>query len=258
MIKFFRKIRQKLLSEDKPALPAGRFSKYLIYAVGEIILVVIGILIALQVNNWNEQQKVNHLERNYLERISQDLVSDSLYLIRRIKESTALIKSGKDFPLKAYKTQKSFDEYMNLINSLSWNSEHFVVQKSTFDELNNSGNFNILSNPKLKNTILKHYLKYETDASHIKEMNEFSQITLEKIITILFKGWNTVDVNSELNIDTKMDWKYINDPASKKFIDMETAVRGYTGKHETFNSYFKESLIRIRLLLKEIDVELNK
>ena len=53
MIKFFRKIRQKLLSENK-------FSKYLIYAIGEIILVVIGILIALQFNNYNEQHK--HLQ----------------------------------------------------------------------------------------------------------------------------------------------------------------------------------------------------
>ena len=52
MIKFFRRIRQKLLSEN-------RFSKYLIYAIGEIVLVVIGILIALQINNWNEKRKAS-------------------------------------------------------------------------------------------------------------------------------------------------------------------------------------------------------
>lgn len=50
MIKFFRKIRQQLLSENK-------FSKYLLYAIGEILLVMVGILLALQVNNWNEEQK---------------------------------------------------------------------------------------------------------------------------------------------------------------------------------------------------------
>lgn len=50
MIKFFRHIRQPLLSENK-------FSKYLLYAIGEIVLVVIGIPIALQINNWNEQRK---------------------------------------------------------------------------------------------------------------------------------------------------------------------------------------------------------
>jgi hypothetical protein len=56
MIKFFRRIRQKLVTENKPALPAGRFSKYLLYAIGEILLVIIGILIALQINNWNDKR----------------------------------------------------------------------------------------------------------------------------------------------------------------------------------------------------------
>ena len=51
MIKYFRKIRQKLLSENK-------FSKYLIYAIGEILLAVIGILIALRINNWNKELKL--------------------------------------------------------------------------------------------------------------------------------------------------------------------------------------------------------
>jgi hypothetical protein len=51
MIKFFRKIRQKLLTENK-------FSKYLIYAIGEILLAVIGILIALRINNWNKELKL--------------------------------------------------------------------------------------------------------------------------------------------------------------------------------------------------------
>jgi len=59
MIKFFRKIRQRLLTENK-------FSKYLIYAMGEIILVVIGILIALQINNWNENRVNNNLQKQLL------------------------------------------------------------------------------------------------------------------------------------------------------------------------------------------------
>ena len=57
MIRFFQKIRQNLIREGKtvnPALPAGRYLKY---AIGEILLVVVGILIALQVNNWNQERK---------------------------------------------------------------------------------------------------------------------------------------------------------------------------------------------------------
>src|SRR5210317_1943342 len=55
MIKFFRKIRQDLLSE-------GKTGKYFKYAIGETVLVVIGILIALQINNWNEQRKADKAE----------------------------------------------------------------------------------------------------------------------------------------------------------------------------------------------------
>ena len=57
MIKFFRKIRQNLLMENKTGKPASRTGRYFKYAIGEIILVVIGILIALQINNWNENRK---------------------------------------------------------------------------------------------------------------------------------------------------------------------------------------------------------
>ena len=59
MIKFFRHIRQNLIMENKT-------SKYFKYAIGEIVLVVIGILIALQINNWNENRKNNLWEQQFL------------------------------------------------------------------------------------------------------------------------------------------------------------------------------------------------
>jgi uncharacterized membrane-anchored protein YhcB (DUF1043 family) len=73
MIKFFRKIRQKLLSENK-------FSKYLIYAIGEIILVVIGILIALQINNWNESRKQAKNEKEFIISLKKDLKQDKAFI----------------------------------------------------------------------------------------------------------------------------------------------------------------------------------
>lgn len=66
MLKFFRHIRQRLLNENK-------FSKYLLYAIGEIVLVVIGILIALQINNWNEARKEKHLEKQLISLLINDL-----------------------------------------------------------------------------------------------------------------------------------------------------------------------------------------
>ena len=78
MIKFFRKIRKHLLAENK-------FSKYLIYAIGEIILVVIGILIALQINNWNNDNIERELELNMLSEILTNLEKDVLTLIQRLQ-----------------------------------------------------------------------------------------------------------------------------------------------------------------------------
>ncbi|NNL39605.1 MAG: hypothetical protein HKO75_07060, partial [Flavobacteriaceae bacterium] len=58
MIKFFRNIRYRLMNEN-PTSAKARAGRYLKYAIGEIILVVIGILIALQINNWNESNKID-------------------------------------------------------------------------------------------------------------------------------------------------------------------------------------------------------
>ncbi|MBL0025801.1 MAG: hypothetical protein IPO98_12760 [Saprospiraceae bacterium] len=65
MIKFFRRIRQNLLNE-------GKTSRYLKYAIGEIVLVVIGILIALQINTWNESYKNKVSESMYLNEMMED------------------------------------------------------------------------------------------------------------------------------------------------------------------------------------------
>ena len=86
MIKFFRKIRQNLLSE-------GKTGKYLKYAIGEILLVVIGILIAVQINNWNELRKQQLVEIDVLEGIRNDILKDSIDLNFNIRAYTRYIKS---------------------------------------------------------------------------------------------------------------------------------------------------------------------
>ena len=78
MIKFFRKIRQKMLTKNK-------FSKYLIYAIGEIVLVVIGILIALQVNQWNEVRKNKTSLYSYTTTLIEDLKRDTVVINQTIK-----------------------------------------------------------------------------------------------------------------------------------------------------------------------------
>lgn len=73
MIQFFRKIRQRLMTENPPdqGSRAGKVSRYLGYALGEIVLVVIGILIALQINNWNEHRKDLQKEQLILQNLQK-------------------------------------------------------------------------------------------------------------------------------------------------------------------------------------------
>ena len=84
MIKFFRKIRQNLLTE-------GKTGKYFKYAIGEIALVVIGILIALQINNWNEFRKERIVESNILKEILVNLDTDIKSLDLKINECNEFI-----------------------------------------------------------------------------------------------------------------------------------------------------------------------
>ena len=85
MIKFFRKIRQNLLMRNKSG-------KYLKYAIGEIVLVVVGILIALQINNWNENRKATINECMLVGKMIEQTVSDSSLFYKRIENLTNDIK----------------------------------------------------------------------------------------------------------------------------------------------------------------------
>jgi len=86
MIKFFRNIRKNLLNE-------GKTTKYFKYAIGEILLVVIGILIAVQVNDLNNDQKDKKLEKRYISDLMQDLKADSIAIAKFIKNSDEQVRT---------------------------------------------------------------------------------------------------------------------------------------------------------------------
>jgi hypothetical protein len=148
MIKFFRRIRQRLLNENK-------LSKYLVYAVGEILLVVIGILIALQINNVNESRKERAVEVNYLKNLRADLLLDlknnkdfSMYRFERAKSCTQLLNAR--LPETIEDVQSYTDNYENVF---IWQS--FVPNNNTFKELLGSGNLSLIKNDTIKNALLE-------------------------------------------------------------------------------------------------------
>jgi uncharacterized protein (UPF0216 family) len=160
MIKFFRKIRQKLLSENK-------FSKYLIYAVGEIILVVIGILIALQINTWNENKKFNAIKDNNYIQLLEDLKTDKEYIEGLIKEFNSSILLYRTY-LKTYKTPKlTLNDVMNNQNQLDFTVNTIRFQNSTITSLENTGEIKLIpSDLRKKLTDLKRNQDYAVETNN--------------------------------------------------------------------------------------------
>ncbi len=154
MINFFRKIRKKLANQNN-------FLKYGRYAFGEIILVVIGILIALQINNWNENRKSRIQEVKYLKNLQTDLITelksnDSMIAYRNKKamaSASILTYTPPKTPGQIYAFEKTFE--------LVYFWKTFIPSNNTFKELSSSGNLNTL-----KNDSLKYYL-FELDKMYV-------------------------------------------------------------------------------------------
>jgi len=128
MIKFFRKIRQNMLDE-------GKTGKYLKYAIGEIVLVVIGIVIALQIGDWNEkQQALNEIESNF-QNLIEDLESNKAQLLNLIKEREYVSKGG-GFLLDKYenKVQVSENEFVEKLKPVL-SERYFEINRNGIDKV---------------------------------------------------------------------------------------------------------------------------
>ncbi|MBK7871751.1 MAG: hypothetical protein IPJ74_14270 [Saprospiraceae bacterium] len=90
MLQFFRSIRRRLLE-------SGKVKSYVLYAIGEILLVVIGILLALQVNNWNEARKARAIEHEYLLSLREEFKANLKELDNLISLNRQLMEGAKEF-----------------------------------------------------------------------------------------------------------------------------------------------------------------
>jgi hypothetical protein len=131
MLRFFRQIRQRLITDNK-------FSKYLLYAVGEILLVVIGILIALQVNTWTENSQTRAIELKTLEELRADLIqtqqdiqSDSVNF-QRIIHSNKIILRHMDEALPFHDSLIPHFIQMDPFQT-------FSINRTTFDNIRQNG-----------------------------------------------------------------------------------------------------------------------
>ncbi|MBN2615620.1 MAG: hypothetical protein JXR71_07980 [Bacteroidales bacterium] len=171
LMKIFRKQRFKLAAES-------RFAKYLRYAIGEILLVVIGILIALQVNNWNETRKSKLQEKVYEQQLYKEFISDSLSLDHSIALNQSKIED-EEYILKYFRTKPAvIDTNHFVINSLvAGRSVTFQPYLPTYNELVSTGQVGIISNKKLMDFI-RRYVRKLNDLRQFSETDnqEFKKI----------------------------------------------------------------------------------
>ncbi|NKI30942.1 DUF6090 family protein [Croceivirga thetidis] len=159
MIKFFRRIRQKLISEKS-------FSKYLFYATGEIVLVVIGILIALKINNWNTETIEQKQELKLVHRLNSDL-KNNLAEVKDIQSRLIINQQGIDSLISGLKKNSYTDMvpfYMNFAQRKT-----FFTNSSTAYQMIRNGMANYFSNDQILEPVLN---LYEIDFEEINERQE--------------------------------------------------------------------------------------
>ncbi len=203
MIKFFRKIRQNLLSE-------GKTGKYFKYAIGEIILVVIGILIALSINNWNENRK----EYNALKTLTENMNNEFQKNLEELETDLTRVKNSitATNTLLSYTGSKNIEVDNTIIDSLiyyavsnpTWNPSSYVL-----NDIKNSGKLSTLKNENLK------LLLYDWDRLYedILEWHTGSTNNTNRIVYFVSEKGSLINIdyyNNKNEKSTKFDIENID------------------------------------------------
>lgn len=185
MIKFFRLIRKNLLSE-------GKTTKYFKYALGEIILVVIGILMALQINNWNEQRKEKIVEENFFENVLIDLEKDEeklkyyhKFYLKRIEYLDTLLTYVRN-PNKKMGIEK-FGMY---VEPLFYASDP-TNNNTTFESAKTSGTFNNFREKELLKELSQYYADFPLIEKSFSSVLRFIENQFEPLMYTLPESYMT-------------------------------------------------------------------
>ena len=152
MIKFFRKIRQNLLSE-------GKTGKYFKYALGEILLVMIGILLALQVNNWNEQRKESLKENYYLNSIKSSIQLSQKEL-NRVIDDAELISSCADtlfIMIAINKTEQLEGKFLDSLLISAGDYSLISLNDGGIQEILNTGSLDLIKDDQIRLNLASWY-----------------------------------------------------------------------------------------------------
>lgn len=205
MIKFFRRIRRKLLAEKQ-------FSKYLLYATGEIVLVVIGILIALAINNMNQDRIDKKNEQTYLQGLKKEFQTSKLKLNELIVVNQNNLNGAKQ--ILAYTSNKDSLPAESQFSKLLYETFSFDIgfnpNNSLLNEMINSGSLKNISNAKLRIQLTNWISTMEDIARQERDLG----IQREKVLELFRTNDNSLSVvleqagvNEELDLPKQKDEK---------------------------------------------------
>jgi len=202
MIKLFRQLRMKMIDDNKSI-------KYLRYALGEIVLVVIGILIALQINNWNENRKTEITIENSLFALKNDLIQDTLLITEKrpfIIEQYLLNESLRARVAKPNATIDTLIHIMRYEFNPNW-SVQIVYNTNTYHSLNQTGLIENLPDS-LKSQIKNFYNKKFTLSDRIeKTTNDYREKVTSYVNTYTF---GSTPIHDQGQLIDSLVWEHIN------------------------------------------------
>ena len=252
MVKFFTKIRYKLMEKNKTG-------QYLKYALGEIILVVIGILIALQINNWNEQKKERKIEQAYLLSLKSEFKVNLNKVNTSITNAEEMLNGINNllalFDKTIFRTipGDSVDKRLQVLG------KSFVFQPSrgVLSDIISSGNLNTITSQKLRQRIAS----FESLVEDYKRQENAASIKKDKIKTIFFKEGSLRKIaNQEYNIPYESISENVDNKLIFNSIELENHLFEYALflKSVASNEMFLDAIKKeIETILNEIDEELE-
>ncbi len=169
MFRFFRQIRQRLFRER-------RLSRYLLYAIGEILLVVLGILIALQVDAWQQGREEAEQEAYYLTRLEGEMASNikiarELEAFKSFRHENARRVLG--FLMNQAPEQEAGQDFFLALEHLTWFYKR-AYQKDVWEELKSTGNIDLISDRGLRTRISHMYNALDFFSSFEEEWETYT------------------------------------------------------------------------------------
>ncbi|MFT5168523.1 MAG: hypothetical protein ACI8P3_003766 [Saprospiraceae bacterium] len=216
MIKFFRKYKRDLLNQISFLQLTSPFGRYLLYAIGEIILVVLGILIAIQINNIHTKRINKQLEIKYLSAISDNLNDDIQDLQQRLIKDSLHLNSYTQL-IKAFTTDsiKSNESRLKFIIHNSAIINYFNPQNTVFEEMKSSGKISLIQLDSLRYRILEYYNHSNKVVSSQEVNNQFFMKHKDRSIDA------NLDMNSLIESQLPSQWSTEISPFDNSFFDKD-------------------------------------